>query len=142
MGKKLKKTSNSHPSPRKKIRLLWLFTFAKKRYHFLGKKVKKNTQLPPPSRRKKKFFFFAGPTTFKMPERALRVTANYCNISNTCINDPNDWTFPPSHSLSHQPCTWLPNLRSILSLLTSQLITFSFFNEFLVTMYVTDTDYC
>ena len=54
MGKKLKKTNNSHPSPRKKIRLLWLFTFAKKRYHFLGKRLKKtrNSPLPPPEENK------------------------------------------------------------------------------------------
>ena len=53
----------SYKEVTKKIRLLWLFTFAKKRYHFLGKKLKKK-------------FFFAGPTTFKMPERALSI--NHC----------------------------------------------------------------
>ena len=55
--KKLKKNKQLPSLPLKKIRLLWLFTFAKKRYHFLGKKLKKNTQLSPPSPPKKNFFF-------------------------------------------------------------------------------------
>ena len=79
--KKLKKNKQLPSLPLKKIRLLWLFTFAKKRYHFLGKKLLKKfwgggrgCYATPPS--SPNFFFFAGPTTFKMPERALILRIN------------------------------------------------------------------
>jgi len=69
--KKLKKNNKQLPSlPLKKIRLLWLFTFAKKRYHFLGKKLLKKfwgggrgcIATPPSS---PKFFFFHWPHHFQ-----------------------------------------------------------------------------
>ena len=75
-GEKAKKNKQLPSLPPKKNKVTLVIYFCEKTLPLFGKKVKKNTQLSPPSPRKKNFFF-AGPTTFKMPERALQQINQY-----------------------------------------------------------------